>query len=76
MSFFEMGGYAAFVWPAFGAAAVIMIALLLLSIRAMRARETALRALEAGAGQGPHGGDRLGGGANPALDDWRGAHDR
>ena len=47
MSFFEMGGYAAYVWPAFGAAAAIMVALLLLSIRAMRAREAALRALEA-----------------------------
>ena len=47
MSFFEMGGYAAYVWPAFGAAAAIMIALLLLSIRAMRAREAAQRALEA-----------------------------
>ena len=47
MSFFEMGGYAAFVWPAFGAAAAIMIALLVLSIRAMRTREAALRALEA-----------------------------
>ena len=47
MSFFEMGGYAAYVWSAFGAAAAIMIALLLLSIRAMRAREAALRALEA-----------------------------
>ena len=47
MSFFDMGGYAAFVWPAFGAAAAIMVALLLLSIRTMRAREAALRALEA-----------------------------
>ena len=47
MSFFEMGGYAAYVWPAFGAAAVIMVALLAFSIRTMRAREAALRALEA-----------------------------
>ena len=47
MSFFEMGGYAAYVWPAFGAAAAIMVALLVLSIRAMRAREAALRTLEA-----------------------------
>ena len=47
MSFFEMGGYAAYVWPAFGAAAVIMVVLLVLSIRTMRAREAALRALEA-----------------------------
>ncbi|MDD9993382.1 MAG: heme exporter protein CcmD [Rhodospirillales bacterium] len=51
MSFFEMGGYAAYVWPAFGAAAAIMIALLLFSIRAMRAREAALRSLEATARQ-------------------------
>ena len=47
MSFFDMGGYAAYVWPAFGAAAVIMVALLALSIRTMRAREAALRTLEA-----------------------------
>ena len=51
MSFFEMGGYATYVWPAFGAAAVIMVALLVLSIRSMRAREAALRALEATARQ-------------------------
>ena len=47
MSFFDMGGYAAYVWPAFGAAALIMVGLLVLSIRTMRAREAALRALEA-----------------------------
>ena len=47
MSFFDMGGYAAYVWPAFGAAAVIMVALLVLSMRTMRVREAALRALEA-----------------------------
>ena len=47
MSFFEMGGYAAYVWPAFGAAAAVMVALFVLSIRTMRAREAALRTLEA-----------------------------
>ena len=47
MSFFEMGGYAAYVWPAFGAAAAIMVALLVLSIRTMRVREAALSSLEA-----------------------------
>ncbi|MDE0203791.1 MAG: heme exporter protein CcmD [Rhodospirillaceae bacterium] len=51
MSFFEMGGYATYVWPAFGAAAAIMVALLVLSIRTMRAREATLRALEASARQ-------------------------
>ena len=49
MSFFDMGGYAAYVWPAFGAAAAIMVALLVLSIRTMRAREAALKTLEASA---------------------------
>ena len=64
MSFFEMGGYAAYVWPAFGAAAAVMIALLVLSLRDMRAREAALRKLEASArrrgvdsGGGGDGGD-------------------
>ena len=69
MSFFEMGGYAAYVWPAFGAAAVIMIALLLFSIRAMRAREAALRALEATARRqrdADGDGDRDGGQNAPA----------
>lgn len=47
MAFFEMGGYAAYVWPAFGAAAALLIALLVASLRAMRAREAELRALEA-----------------------------
>ena len=61
MSFFEMGGYAAYVWPAFGVAAAVMIALLVLSLRDMRAREAALRKLEAtarrrGDGDGGDGG--------------------
>ena len=47
MAFFEMGGYGAYVWPAFGAAAALMIALLVASLCAMRAREAELRALEA-----------------------------
>ena len=46
MSFWEMGGYAAYVWPAFGAAAVILIALLVISVRTLRSRERVLRALE------------------------------
>ena len=63
MSFFEMGGYAAYVWPAFGAAAVIMVVLLVLSIRTMRAREAALKTLEATARRrraADGGGDRDG----------------
>ncbi len=39
--FFDMGGYAAFVWPSFAACAVLMIALVVSSVlrqRRMRAR--------------------------------------
>ena len=70
MSFFEMGGYAAYVWPAFGAAAAVMVALLVLSLRAMRVREAALRKLEADTGRRRavkgDGGDRDGGRNAPA----------
>ena len=50
MSFFEMGGYAAYVWPAFGIGAVVMIGLLLFSIRRLRLREAELRRLEKASG--------------------------
>jgi heme exporter protein D len=57
MSFFEMGGYAAYVWPAFGIAAVVMIALLVLSLQRLRSREAELRRLEAAnGGRRPRGG--------------------
>lgn len=58
MAFFEMGGYAAYVWPAFGAAAALLIALLVASLRAMRAREAELRALEASRGADERKGKR------------------
>lgn len=61
MSFWEMGGYAAYVWPAFGAAAVILIGLLAISVRTLRSRERALRALE---GE-PAAGAAEGGGREP-----------
>ncbi len=50
MSFFEMGGYAAYVWPAFGVGAVVLIGLLLFSLHNLRNREAALRQLEAAGG--------------------------
>ena len=50
MSFFEMGGYAAYVWPAFGVGAVVLIALLLFSLRGLTSREAELRRLEAAGG--------------------------
>lgn len=45
--FLAMGGYAAFVWPAYGVAAVVLVALLIASIRGLREREATLTALEA-----------------------------
>ena len=40
--FLEMGGDAAFVWPAYGVAAFMLIAFALLSWRRLRAAERAL----------------------------------
>ncbi len=40
--FFEMGGYAAFVWPAYGVAALVLILFALSSWRRLRAAERAL----------------------------------
>ena len=45
-SYLEMGGYGAYVWPAYGAAAVVLIGLVVASLRTLRAREAALKALE------------------------------
>lgn len=38
-TFFEMGGYAAYVWPAYGVSALALIVLAVLSWRAMRRSE-------------------------------------
>jgi heme exporter protein D len=43
--FFAMGGYAAFVWPAFGFAALVLIGLLAQSWWAARRREAELEQL-------------------------------
>lgn len=44
--FFEMGGYAAYVWAAYGLTALIVVGLLVLSIRRLRAAERMLSLLE------------------------------
>ncbi len=46
--FFAMGGYAAYVWTAFGVSGVVMAGLLFASLRAMRAAQGELELLEAG----------------------------
>ncbi len=45
--FLAMGGHGAFVWPAFGVAAVVMVALLVSSLRQARANQAALDRLQA-----------------------------
>jgi len=45
--FFAMGGYAGFVWTAYGVVAVVMAGLLIASRRALRARQREIAALEA-----------------------------
>lgn len=44
-TFLAMGGYAAFVWPAFGITAAVLVGLLVVSWRALRAREAELDTL-------------------------------
>ncbi len=59
-TFLDMGGYAAFVWPALGITALVLAAMALASVRRLRASEAALRRAEAAhprraarAGEGP-----------------------
>ncbi len=42
-AFLDMGGYAAFVWPAYLFSAVVLIGLLVTTLRDLRSRESALR---------------------------------
>jgi len=44
-TFLAMGGYAAFVWPAFGITAAVLVGLLVVSWRGLKAREAELDAL-------------------------------
>jgi heme exporter protein D len=46
-TFLAMGGYGAYVWPAFALTAAVMIGLLVASVRSLRARETDLMRLRA-----------------------------
>jgi heme exporter protein D len=46
--YLAMGGYAAFVWPAYGLAAAVMVALLVQSLRRYRGMQRALEVLQCG----------------------------
>jgi len=45
-SYFAMGGYAGYVWPAYLLAAVVIVGLLLTSWRGLKARERELKLLQ------------------------------
>ncbi|MEQ8587832.1 MAG: heme exporter protein CcmD [Thalassobaculaceae bacterium] len=47
MDYFSMGGYAAYVWPSYGVAAIILIGLLISSWTAARSREAEVERLRA-----------------------------
>jgi heme exporter protein D len=52
-AFFDMGGYAAFVWPAYALTAAILVAIAVGSWRNLRALERELAACEDGRDKGP-----------------------
>lgn len=45
--FLTMGGHAAFIWPAYGVAVVILFALVMVSLRTLKSNEIAVREIEA-----------------------------
>jgi heme exporter protein D len=57
--FFAMGGYGAYVWPAFGFAAAVLIGLFWQSWRSAHSREAELEQLRRLARPGPAGRPRL-----------------
>lgn len=57
-AFFAMGGYAAYVWPAYGLAALVMLALVFATLRRLRRSERELKALQdAGLGRRARSGN-------------------
>ncbi len=50
-AYFAMGGHAAFVWSAYGVAAVVMVAMLVASLRGLRRQQQAVRLLEEAKGK-------------------------
>ncbi len=64
--FFHMGGYGAYVWPAFAVAALVLGGVLYASVRTLRANESALKDLQAVQSNSPKGGESGAGTAGDA----------
>ncbi len=45
-NFIEMGGYGGYVWPSYIVSAVVLIVMLVVSLRLLRANEATIKALE------------------------------
>ena len=43
---FAMGGYGAYVWSSYGLTAVVLVALVVLTVRDLRARQREMRVIE------------------------------
>ena len=56
--FFDMGGYAAFVWPAFGVTFLVMAIMVVTTLRRLRANQRELARLEAAGARRTRGGAR------------------
>ena len=46
-TFLDMGGYAAFVWPAYGLTVAVMVGFVITSLRRLRRRQRRLAEMEA-----------------------------
>jgi len=44
--FFDMGGYAAYVWPAFSLSAVVLLIMLVVSLKFLKSQQRVLKQLE------------------------------
>jgi heme exporter protein D len=44
--FFDMGGYAAYVWPAFSLSAVVLLVMLVVSLKFLKSQQRLLKQLE------------------------------
>ena len=54
--FFDMGGYAAFIWPAFGLTFLVMAIMVVATLRRLRANQRELARLEAAGARRKRGG--------------------
>jgi len=53
-NYLGMGGYAGFVWPAFGIALAVLAGFVIASLRTLRARQATLKSLQAASPERPH----------------------